>query len=54
LLEGYKKKLKKEKIRDIATTNNYIKNIKAFLNWLFKREYISVSVSRFLRKDANS
>jgi integrase len=52
LLEGYKKKLKKEKIRDIATTNNYIKNIKAFLNWLFKREYIPVSVSRFLRRDA--
>ena len=52
LLVAYKTKLKKEKIRDIATTNNYLKNVKAFLSWLEKNDYISVDLKKYIIRDS--
>jgi integrase len=52
LLVGYKKKLKNEKIRDVATTNNYLKNVKAFLSWLATKDYIEVDLKKHIKRDS--
>jgi integrase len=52
LLVGYKKKLKKEKIRDVATTNNYLKNVKAFLSWLETKDYVGVDLKKYINRDS--
>jgi integrase len=51
IIENYKAKLKRERKRDITTTNNYIKNVIAFLNWLWKKDYISDDLKKYLKKD---
>jgi integrase len=51
VIENYKAKLKKERNRDITTTNNYLKNVIAFLNWLWKKDYLSDDLKKYLKKD---
>lgn len=51
IIENYKAKLKRERKRDITTTNNYIKNVIAFLNWLWKKDYIADDLKKYLKKD---
>lgn len=48
---SYKVKLKSEDDRQITTTNNYIKNVKSFLKWLWEKDYISSDVGKYLKKD---
>jgi integrase len=51
LIESYKTKLKKEGNREIATTNNYLKNLIAFLNWLWKKDFIEADLKKYVKKD---
>lgn len=51
LIVSYKTKLKKEGNREIATTNNYLKNLIAFLNWLWKKDYIEADLKKYVKKD---
>lgn len=47
----YKVKLKSQAGRQITTTNNYIKNVKSFLKWLWEKDYISSDIGKYLKKD---
>ena len=51
LIESYKTKLKKEGNREIPTTNNYLKNLIAFLNWLWKKDFIEADLKKYVKKD---
>lgn len=51
LIESYKTKLKKEGNREVATTNNYLKNLIAFLNWLWKKDFIEADLKKYVKKD---
>ncbi len=49
VLSKYKNILISEK-REDSTTNNYIKTIKSFLNWLFTKKYIDKPIANDLKK----
>lgn len=47
-LQKYDDYLKNERDRQRVTVNNYLKNIKAFLNWLEKKNYIEIDLKKFI------
>lgn len=47
-LEKYDNYLKGQPGRQRVTVNDYLKNIKAFLNWLEKKNYIEVDLKKFI------
>lgn len=49
VLNRYRKNLISEG-RENTTTNHYLKTVKSFLNWLYKRKYMSVNLSPELVK----
>jgi integrase len=51
VIEGYKVTLIKEGGREVVTTNNYLKNLKAFLNWLFGKDLIGNDLAKYVKKD---
>lgn len=47
----YDDHLKGEHGRQLVTVNNYLKNIKAFLNWLQKKNYLDIDLKKFIVRD---
>ena len=47
-LEKYDNYLKEQCGRQRVTVNNYLKNIKAFLTWLEKKNYVEVDLKKFI------
>jgi site-specific recombinase XerD len=48
LLQKYDYHLKEEPGRQLPTVNNYLKNVKAFLNWLEKKNYINIDLKKYI------
>lgn len=47
----YTNRLKDEPGRQRVTVNNYLKNVKAFLRWLEKKNYVEIDLKKFIEKD---
>jgi site-specific recombinase XerD len=47
-LQKYDNHLKGQSRRQLVTVNNYLKNLKAFLNWLEKKNYIDIDLKKFI------
>lgn len=44
----YDDHLKDESGRQLVTVNNYLKNLKAFLSWLEKKNYVEIDLKKFI------
>lgn len=44
----YTERIKDEPGRQLVTVNNYLKNVKAFLNWLEKKNYVDIDLKKFI------